>query len=71
MIQTLITLLSNLISKILEFVQDIFEWVFGDIDFTVLWNWLPADIQAAAEFLILILFGLVILKLIKSLVPFW
>lgn len=71
MIQTLITLFSNLLTKILEWVQDLFEWIFGDIDFTVLWNWLPQDIQAAAEFLILILFCLALLKLIKALIPFW
>lgn len=56
--------------KLLNIAEDIFDAIFGDIDFTVLWNWLPQDIQLAAEFFVLVLFILAIIKVIRSLLPF-
>lgn len=66
----MIELLQDLISRFIAFAQSIFQAIFGGIDFTVLWSWLPSDIQAAANYLILVLFVLVIIDVIRRFLPF-
>lgn len=66
----LFALIEAIITKLFQIANQIFQWLFGDIDFTVLWSWLPADIQAAAGFFVLLLFLLVIIRFIRSLIPF-
>lgn len=63
-------LIDAVLTKLLQVAQRIFNWLFGDINFSVLWSWLPADIQAAAEFFVVLLFLLVIIRFIRSLIPF-
>ena len=63
-------LIDTVITKLFQLANTIFDWLFGDIDFTVLWNWLPADIQAAAAFFVLLLFLLAIIKFVRSILPF-
>lgn len=65
--------LDNLITQFWEylrqFISSIFQAIFGDINFAVLWNWLPQDIQNASAFFVILLFSLMLWKLIKSLLP--
>lgn len=63
-------LIDAVLTKLLQVAQRIFNWLFGDINFSVLWSWLPSDIQAAAEFFVVLLFLLVIIRFIRSLIPF-
>lgn len=66
----IIQLIETVVTKLFQLAQTIFNWLFGSIDFTVLWNWLPADIQAAAAFFVMLLFLLAIIKFIRSILPF-
>lgn len=66
----IIQLIETVVTKLFQIAQNIFNWLFGDIDFTVLWNWLPSDIQAAAAFFVMLLFLLAIIKFIRSILPF-
>ena len=63
-------LIDAVLTKLLQVAQRIFNWLFGDINFSVLWSWLPSDIQAAAQFFVVLLFLLVIIRFIRSLIPF-
>ena len=49
----IIQLIETVVTKLFQVANTIFEWLFGDIQFNVLWSWLPSDIQAAAAFFIL------------------
>lgn len=66
----IIQLIETVVTKLFQVANTIFQWLFGDIQFNVLWSWLPSDIQAAAAFFILLLFTLAIIKFIRSLIPF-
>ena len=66
----IIQLIETVVTKLFQLAQTIFDWLFGSIDFTVLWNWLPDDIQAAAAFFVMLLFLLAIIKFIRSILPF-
>lgn len=63
------SLIEGLFQKLIEFVQWLFNQVFGGWNFGVLFSWLPSDIIAAVNYLIIFLFGLVVLKWIKDLLP--
>lgn len=60
----------TLIQWILDLVQSIWDLLFGSTDFSVLWNWLPSDIQAACASLVMILFLFVLIRFIRSILPF-
>lgn len=62
--------ISSVLTKIYNFAQSVFQWLFGDINFSVLWDWLPQDIQNAAAFFVVLLFCLMLFRLIKSILPF-
>lgn len=64
-----INLISQFIQWFINLSQQIFNYLFGDIDFAVLWRWLPNDIQSACNALLIIFFALVIWRLIKGLLP--
>lgn len=66
----IIQLIETVVTKLFQLAQTIFNWLFGDINFSILWNWLPSDIQAAAAFFVLLLFLLAIIKFIRSILPF-
>lgn len=63
------SLIEGLFQKLIDFVQWLFNQVFGSWNFGVLFSWLPSDIIAAVNYLIIFLFGLVVLKWIKDLLP--
>lgn len=62
-------LLTELYELIIEFVQWVFNQIFGNWDYQVLFNWLPSDILTAVTFIILFLFGLALFKFIKNIIP--
>lgn len=66
----ILQLIDAVVTKVFQVAQSIFNWLFGDIQFSVLWSWLPSDIQAAAAFFVLLLFTLMIIRLIRSFLPF-
>lgn len=67
---TITTLLTALFNKLIQFVQDVFNAIFGNWNYGILFNWLPQDIRSAVTYIILILFALALFKLIKNLNPF-
>lgn len=67
----IVDLFSQIVSSVLSVVQRIFNAIWGGVDFSVLYSWLPSDIQAAFAALILVLFGLAIFRAIKSILPFF
>lgn len=67
----MIAIIQGIITKFLQLAERVFNYIFGDVQFEVLWNWLPQDIQIAAETLILVLFLFAIIDFIRKLVPFF
>lgn len=67
----IVDLFTQIVQSVLAVVQRIFNSIWGAVDFSVLYSWLPSDIQAAFAALILILFGLAIFRAIKSILPFF
>ena len=63
-------LLTALFNKLITFVQDVFNAIFGNWNYGVLFSWLPADIQASVTYIILFLFAIAVFNLIKNLNPF-
>lgn len=64
------SLIQALLSWIINLVTSIWNLIFGDVQFSVLWNWLPSDIQVACASLIMLLFILVLIRFIRSILPF-
>lgn len=66
--------------SVLNGIQDIVDWItntvetiegiFSDVDFTVLYSWLPSDIVAVITAIIAILLFLAIFGLLKRLLFF-
>ena len=65
-----IDLITGFISWFINLSEQIFNYLFGNIRFSILWEWLPQDIQTACSGLIIIFFALVIWRLLRSLLPF-
>lgn len=66
----IITTITMIINAILGVIQRIYNAIWGNWNYGVLFGWLPADIIAAVNLLVIILFGLAIWRAIKSVVPF-
>lgn len=64
------SLLSALYSKLISWIQAIFNAIFGNWNFGILFSWLPSDIQTVAASFILILFAIGLIKVIRDLLPF-
>ena len=70
-----------MIGEIIESVEGVFAWfenafdtfagIFSDIDFTILYSWLPSDIQDAISGIIVVLLFLAIIGLVKKIVVFF
>ena len=61
------------LNEIVDFVQDTFESIssiFSDVDFTILYNWLPSDIVAVITAIIAILLFLALFGLLRRLLFF-
>lgn len=61
--------LTNFFQELQQFIVDIFDSIFGLWNYGILFSWLPADIIAAVDFLIIFLFGLALIKFIRSIIP--
>ena len=64
-------LLTTAFQEIQAFVQWLFNAIFGEWYWQVLFNWLPADFLQYCTFLILFFFAIAIVKFIKGLIPFF
>lgn len=64
------SLVQALFTWIIDLANSIWTLIFGDTNFSVLWNWLPSDIQVACVSLIMVLFIFVIIRFIRSILPF-
>lgn len=61
------------ISEIFDQVQNIWESIvgmFSDVDFSVLYNWLPSDIGAVCAAVITVLIFLALIGLVKKAILF-
>lgn len=66
--------------SVIEYLSDIVSWVtdiweqivgmFSDVDFSILYDWLPADIQAVISTCITVLLFLALIGLIKKAILF-
>lgn len=65
-----IDIITSVLQWIWNLCQEIFNYIWGAVDFGILWRWLPADIQAACSALLVIFFILALWRLLKSLLPF-
>lgn len=63
-------IITSVLSWFYNMAQSLFNEFFGHIQFSVLWTWLPQDIQTACATLLVVLFALVIWRFIKGLLPF-
>lgn len=66
----MIEAVSGIISKFLALSQEIYNYIFGDVQFSVLWSWMPQDIQTAAASFIAILFAIALIQGIRRFLPF-
>ena len=62
----MIEAIQGIITKFINIGQEIFQDIFGEVQFNVLWSWLPRDIQTAAQTFIVILFIIALIKGIRN-----
>lgn len=72
--------MQSIFGGVLLAIEDIIDWIsstantvqglFADIDFTVLYDWLPADIVSVITAVLLVLFALAIFGLLRRLLFF-
>lgn len=63
-------ILTDLYQILIGLVREIFNELFGNWNWQVLFNWLPSDFLTVASWFIIFLFGLMLFKIIKTLLPF-
>lgn len=63
-------LLSSLYAKLLDFIESLFDLIFGGWNWQALFSWLPSDILSAASAFILVCFGIALIRIIRTLLPF-
>lgn len=66
----MITIIQEIIVAFIDIGNDIFNYIFEGIDFSVLWNWLPVDIQTTAASFIVILFAIALISGVRKFLPF-
>lgn len=66
----MIDIIQGIISSFIGVAQDVFNYIFDGIDFSVLWNWLPTDMQTAAAAFIVVLFAIALVSGIRKFLPF-
>lgn len=62
-------ILTDLYQALISLVREIFNTLFGEWNWQVLFNWLPSDFLTVASWFIIFLFGLMLFKVIKTLLP--
>ena len=63
-------MIATLLQTIFDFIESIFQFIFGDFNPYILFSWCPADIQTAVRLLIVILFSLALMKFLRAFLPF-
>lgn len=66
----MITIIQGAITEFINLAEEFFQTIFQGVQFSVLWSWLPQDIQTAAASFIVILFALALIRGIKTFLPF-
>lgn len=61
--------LTALYQKLISLVTELFNTLFGNWNWQVLFSWLPSDFLTVATWFIVFLFGLMLFKIIKTLLP--
>lgn len=64
------TLLTSLYTKLISFLSGLFSTIFGNWQWQALFNWLPSDILNAAAGFILVCFGIAMIRILRSIIPF-
>ena len=62
-------ILTDLYQTLISLVREIFNTLFGEWNWQVLFSWLPSDFLSVASWFIIFLFGLMLFKVIKTLLP--
>lgn len=62
-------LIEALYTKLVQWLQDIFNAIFGNWNYGILFGWLPQDIRTAVTYIILFMFCLALFKMLKSIIP--
>lgn len=62
-------LLQQLWQGLQNIIQEVFELIFGEWNYQAILGWLPQDIRDAIDVFIIVLFGIVLIKLIRQLIP--
>lgn len=63
-------LIQGFLAGLQSFVEYVFNAIFGDWNWQILFNWLPADFLEVCSFLILFFFALMLIKFVRNLLPF-
>lgn len=63
-------IVATILNSLKQLGDTIWNVIFGNVNFGVLWSWLPSDIAAACTGLVLLLFSLAVIKFIRSILPF-
>lgn len=66
----MIAFLQGIISSFIELATNIFDYVFEGVNFSILWSWLPQDIQTTAASFIVILFAIALINGVRKFLPF-
>lgn len=66
----MITPIQFIITSFINLARQIYEYIFSNVQFSVLWSWLPQDIQSAASTVIWIFFAIALLAGIRKFLPF-
>ena len=66
----MIEIIEGVINSFISLGERIFNYIFEDVDFTILWYWLPSDIGSAALAFIAILFAFALIGAIRKFLPF-
>lgn len=66
---------------VVESIEGVFNWItgilddingiFADVDFTVLYDWMPADIQDAVTAILAVFLFLALIHLVKKMILFF
>lgn len=62
-------ILTDLYQTLISLVRELFNSLFGQWNWLVLFGWLPSDFLTVASWFIIFLFGLMLFKVIKTLLP--
>lgn len=73
MIETLGSLFES-VTDVFNFIESIVSriaGIFSDVDFTILYSWLPSDIQSVISAVLVVLLFLALIGLIKKVILFF